>query len=76
MAEVSYLPIWKEGATAVERFNELAMIANKHPEWFSRLVVLYAEETDEGIKLRTVCTKLTTYELVGMLADAQRSALE
>lgn len=41
---VEYLPIWKNEATAEERFQELAMIARKHPERFKRVVVVYEED--------------------------------
>lgn len=40
-ATVDYLPIWKKGATPEERFQELAMMARKHPERFTRMVLVY-----------------------------------
>lgn len=75
MAGISYLPIWKEGATAAERFSELAMIAAKHPERFSAVAVLYVEEGEKSVRLRTITSGATTYEALGMLVDAQRRIL-
>lgn len=73
---VDYLPIWKEGATAFERFSELAMIARNHPERFAKIFVIYAEEKDKTTKLRSASNNLTTHECLGLLFEAQFRLLE
>lgn len=51
---VDYLPIWKQGATAAERLEELMMIARKHPERFSQFVLVYVEKKPNGgVKVRS-----------------------
>lgn len=70
---VDYLPIWKEGATAFDRFSELAMIARKHPERFAKIFVIYVEESDDktSTKLNSISTNLNTHECIGLLWEAQ-----
>ena len=41
---VEYLPVWKAGATAEERFSELAILARLKPERFNAMIVIYEEE--------------------------------
>lgn len=41
---LTYLPVWKAGATAEERLLELAMMARVHPDRFKRFVVAYQED--------------------------------
>jgi len=67
--KISYLPVWKKGATAAERFMELSHVASKHPEMFEKFVVLYTEELDDGrFMIRKVASgKMNTAELVGMV---------
>lgn len=43
-SSVSYLPHWKQGATAEERLFELMQIAQKHPERFDSMIVVYNEQ--------------------------------
>ena len=38
-----YLPIWKKGASAATRLEELALIARKHPERFAQFALVYVE---------------------------------
>lgn len=40
---VTSLPIWKRGATAAERFEELAQLAREKPERFAKVFVVYVE---------------------------------
>ena len=47
-ASVDYLPVWKKGATPFERLSELAEIARKHPERFSKFVICYKEVLPSG----------------------------
>lgn len=53
-ATIDYLPIWKKGATACERLQELAEIARKHPEYFDKWVVVYCEDNDIRFKTRWI----------------------
>jgi hypothetical protein len=51
-ASIDYLPIWKKGATACERLRELAFIAEEHPEYFEKWVIVYCEDNDVRLKTR------------------------
>lgn len=74
---VEYLPLWKKDATPEERLLELAMIARKHPERFAKIVVLYVEERPNNhTLLRHVTLNSTTYEMLGIMAEATHSVLE
>lgn len=42
--KVTSLPIWKRGATAAERFEELTQLAREFPHRFRHVVVVYIEE--------------------------------
>ena len=57
---VEYLPIWKKGATAEEHLLELAMIARKHPERFSKVIIIYHEQIDDR-EPRVSHTRYTTH---------------
>ncbi len=68
MGDLSYLPIWKKNATAAERFYELAVMAEKHPEDFTTFIVAWVEQYEEGSKTNSVVSdKTTIYEAVGVL---------
>lgn len=74
---MSYLPIWKEGATAEERFFELSMMARKNPERFKKVVVVFEETRPNGCTvLRYMSDHLTTNELLGIFVVAQTKVLE
>lgn len=76
-ASVSYLPIWKAGATPEERFLELAMIAQKHPERFAKMVLVYEETVPSGrTLLRFLKDGMTTNEVVGLLQIASVDIIE
>ena len=65
---VRYLPMWKQGATAEERFLELAQIARQHPERFSRLFVVYQEELpDKSTITRYVSLGGCATEILGLI---------
>lgn len=72
---VEYLPIWKSEATAEERFNELAMIARKHPERFKRVVVIFEEQLplESG---RTYPDTITRYVTTGCCATMALGVIE
>jgi hypothetical protein len=51
-ASIDYLPVWKKNATTGERLRELALIADKHPDWFAKWVLVYCEDNDKRFKVR------------------------
>ena len=69
MDNVSYLPVWKKGATAEERFLELAMMARQNPDRFSKVAVIWSYENEEKAMMATryVSSDMTTMELLGLL---------
>jgi len=74
---VDYLPIWKKGASADDRFMELALIARKHPERFKKIAVAYEETLANGCTvLRTVSDGCNTNELIGILELAKLKVIE
>lgn len=65
---VDYLPVWKKNASPEERLLEVAAIARKHPERFSKMAIIYQEDTGDGTKTRYTCgVDITTTELVGLI---------
>ena len=48
MANISTLPIWKKGASAADRLEELACLAREHPERFAAFALVYRETTKQG----------------------------
>ena len=42
------LPIWKKGASASERLEELSLLAREMPERFEKFVICYRETTSGG----------------------------
>ena len=67
-ATFDYLPVWKKNPTAEERFMELAMIARKHPERFTKLVVVHQEDVaGDSFKIHWVSNDLDTIESIGLL---------
>ncbi len=64
--KISTLPIWKKGASAEERFQELVMMAREHPERFKRMCVIWVEE-DSAIRTRYHFEGCTTLEGIGLL---------
>lgn len=79
MGDVTFLPVWKRGATAAERFEELAMYARKHPERFDKLLVLYVEQIPRPgyerplTQLRFIDAGCTTYDVMAICQDAMLS---
>lgn len=74
---VDYLPIWKAGATPEERLSEMAAIARKHPERFSKMVFLYVEELPDGFtRARHHSFNASTHETLGILQEAAHNILE
>jgi hypothetical protein len=68
MNKVSYLPVWKEGATPHERFLELALIAQAHPERFQNVVVVYHEKMEDSkFRVRYITNGGSVLETLGLL---------
>lgn len=61
------LPVWKAGATAEERFLELAHLAREKPEMFQKVAVIYAEDTPAELTVRYISVGCRTLELVGLI---------
>lgn len=54
MGQVATLPVWKRGATAAERPEELAGMAREHPERFDAFMLVWrGTEKDGGWTIRT-----------------------
>lgn len=76
-ATVDYLPVWKRNASASDRFDELAAIARKHPERFTKVVVAYQETLANGCTvMRQISSGCETLEVIGMLRLAEVQLLE
>lgn len=69
---LAYLPNWKKDATPGERLREVALIADKHPERFGKMVLVYTEENAEGIYTRMAFGSNTrTSDAMGLLTLGQ-----
>lgn len=69
---IDYLPVWKRGATPGERLREVALIADKHPERFGKMVIVYTEENEKGVYTRMAFGEKTrTSDAMGLLALGQ-----
>lgn len=44
MDNVALMPRWKQNASPGDTLRELALIADKNPEYFRRWVIIYCEE--------------------------------
>jgi hypothetical protein len=68
-ANILILPVWKTDASAEEWLYELALLARKHPDRFSRMVLIYEEMSPDRQASRTnyYSHGLNTSELVGLI---------
>lgn len=67
-ASIDYLPIWKKGAPTHERLYELAEVARKHPQRFTKWVLVYCEDTDKEFTTRIMNGEQTrTSDCLGVL---------
>jgi len=65
---VEYLPIWKANSTPEEKLLEIAMVARKHPERFTSMVLIYQEDSPDGCQTRFAGTQtLNLNETLGIL---------
>lgn len=73
---VDILPIWKKDSTPEEFLSELAMIARKKPEMFSKMVLLYEEFLPEGGSITRYRARGTSIlELLGIIESGKHQAL-
>lgn len=75
-ASISTLPIWKKDSTPTEWLSELAAMALENPERFSKVIVIYEEETIrgevEGSIVRWACHNIDTNTgILGLMVSAQ-----
>lgn len=75
---VLILPVWKKGASAEEWFYDMAMLARKHPERFTRMVLIYEEMSAD--KASSMCGYyphgVTTAELFGLIEIGKHKIYE
>ena len=65
--KISYLPIWKKDSTPEEFFQEVALIARKYPERFTRIGIVFDEKLPNGNTMtRYHCYNVNTTELIGL----------
>lgn len=79
LTNIEYLPIWKKGATAEERFLELSHIARKHPERFESFVLIHEERLDgreDKMKIDYACHNVDTMKLLGLIELGKRRVLK
>jgi hypothetical protein len=70
-ATIDYLPVWKQGATAEERLLELAIMAKKKPEIFSKFALVYIEEQGDRTMTRQLTFNCSTFEAAGILESGK-----
>ena len=83
-ATVKSLPIWKRGASAAERLDELAQMAREHPERFEKFILVYHETlADKKVKVRVISfsaafagSELSAVETMGLLSLGQHQEFE
>lgn len=68
-SNVEILPIWNNRASAADRLRELAVMADKHPGRFERVVIGYqGNDPDTGRYLISYAfANCNTIELLGLL---------
>jgi hypothetical protein len=73
-SNVTLLPVWKQDATAEERFLELAHMAREKPERFEKVIVGWVG-THEGQSDRTnyVTTGCDAIEAIGLATITRRN---
>ncbi len=73
---VAVLPVWKKCKSAAENLEELATLARLRPHQFAKLIVIFAEDREDGIVTRDSSFGLSTFEMVGMLEERKMDILE
>ena len=75
MTNVTCLSIWKRGATAAERFDELANLARSDESQFEKVVVVWSYLQDDGTR-RVKHLSLKRDDPSGMYAEDFLGLLE
>lgn len=77
-ANVLILPVWKKGASSEEWFYDLAVLARKYPERFTRMVLIYEEVSADGEATRSnyYCHGVNTTELFGLIEIGKQKVWE
>lgn len=80
---VSVLPVWKKGATAVEFLDDIALMARKSPERFTRIAIVYDEDLplEPGEEYPRTVTRYASHGtsnsvLISMLEIGKRKVLD
>lgn len=68
MPDVVLFPAWNNHVTAAQRFHELALMAEKHPERFHKVFVGWIGDKDNRSYNNDVSLNLTTTEQAGWLS--------
>jgi hypothetical protein len=70
---LSYMPTFKRNATTAELLRELALVAEQHPERFTKWVLVYCEDNDKRFMVRYLSGPTTrTSECFSVLAAGQQ----
>lgn len=72
---LDYLPVWKKNATAAERFYELALMAEKHPDRFEKFIVLWESTKEVGRSQQAVRSDMTLAFALGFLELGKHNLL-
>jgi len=77
MNNVVRLPVFKVGATAAERFFDLARRAEENPELYDKVVVISVSNKDyDGPAIRHSCVSCSYTEALGVLQLGLNSLLD
>ncbi len=69
---VSYLPVWKAGATAEEFLLELAVMARVAPDRFKSLIIVACSETQEMHMYHRGCSPIERQGILSFVAHKDR----
>ena len=68
VSNVEIFPVWNTKASAADRLRELAVMADKHPERFDRMMIGYQGTDPTGrYTINYALSNCNTIELLGLL---------
>lgn len=74
---IRMLPVWKKGASAADFLKEVAFMAERHPERYSKVVVIFESDlTDKTTDTGYWCHNVSTTELMGLIEFGKDAILE
>ena len=74
---ISYLPVWKKDSTPEEFLQEVALIARKYPDRFTRIGIAFDETLPNGNTVTHYhCYNVSTTELIGLFECAKMRVYE